>query len=234
MYKRILLKLSGEQLQGERESGFDPAHAAWLAKEIKHVTDGGTEVVIMVGGGNFIRGDQIAGNGIERITAHNAGMLGTVVNGLLLSDVFNASGLPARVLSNIKADQVVDQCTYRRAMTHLAKGRVVIVAGGSGRPFFTTDTGAVNVALEMGCDVILKTTKVDGVYDRDPMKFDDAKKFDELTFQQAIENAEIKVMDKAALGLAMEQRQPILIFDLLTEGNIARAAKGETIGTLVK
>jgi uridylate kinase len=173
------------------------------------------------------------GGGIQLGTAHNAGMLTTVINGLVLQDVFNANGLPTRTLSNIAIEQLVDTYTYRRAINHLEKGRVVVVAGGIGRPYFTTDTGSVNIALELGCDVVCKTTKVDGVYDRDPAKFPDAIKIDQMSFQQAVSDSAIKVMDKAALGLAMEESKSILVFDLLTEGNIRRAAMGEPVGTLI-
>lgn len=233
MYKRILLKISGEQLQGQYNGGFDAERAAWIAEEIKKATNEGVQLVLMVGGGNYARGAQLAGHGIGRVTADNVGMLGTVMNALAVNDVFNHVGLPARALSNINTPQVIDDFTHRRAMSHLEKGRVVIAAGGIGRPYLTTDTAAVNLALELDCDVILKATKVNGVYDRDPMKFDDAKKFDTLTYADAVANGDIKVMDKAAIGLAMEQHQPVIVFDLLTEGNIARAALGDTVGTKI-
>jgi uridylate kinase len=233
MYTRILLKLSGEQLQGEHAGGFDTARATWIADEIKKVVNAGTQVVVMVGGGNFVRGAQLANEAVGRVTADGAGMLGTMINALVLADVFNHGGLDTRALSSVKADQLIDQFTHRRALSHLDKHRVVIVAGGTGRPYLTTDTAAVNIALEMGCEVILKSTKVDGVYDRDPMKFETAKKFETLTFQQAVEDDNIMVMDKAAIGLAMEQHCPVIVFDLLTPGNIAKAASGEKVGTLV-
>lgn len=233
MYKRILLKLSGEQLQGKHTSGFDAERAEWIAGQIKPVTAGGTEVVIMVGGGNYARGAQLAGETVQRVTADNIGMLATLMNGLALADAFNAGGLPSRVVSNIKADQVVDQYTHRRAISHLKKQRVVIVAGGIGRPFLTTDTAALSLALELECDVVIKTTKVDGVYDKDPNKHDDAVKIDEMSHQDALTNDGIAVMDKAALGLAMEQGKPIIVCDLLTDGNIARAANGEAVGTAI-
>lgn len=234
LYKRVLLKLSGEQLQGQFEGGFDAALARWVAEEIKKATALGVEVVLMVGGGNYARGAQLASSGINRITGDNIGMLATIMNGLALSDIFNAVGLPARALTNIKADQVADQFTHRRALSHLHKGRVVIVAGGIARPFITTDTAAVSLALELDCDVILKTTKVDGVYDKDPAKFPDAEKFDTLTFAEALENPAIAVMDKAALGMAMEQNQPVIVFDLLGPGNIASAVNGDAVGTIIQ
>ena len=231
-YKRLLVKLSGEQLAGEHEGGVDPKLIGWIATEIKKATDVGAEIVIIVGGGNYARGNQIMGNGIRPTTAHNVGMLATVLNGLVLGDIFNAHGVETSVLSNIVAEQVVDNYTYRRAEHHLAKGRVLVIAGGIGRPFFSTDTGAVNLALELGCDVVCKTTKVDGVYDRDPAKFSDATKIDTMSFQQAVEDEHIKVMDKAALGLAMEENKPIMVFSL-AEDNIRQAALGESVGTLI-
>lgn len=231
MYKRILLKLSGEQLQGKHDGGFDAERAAWISGQIKPVIEAGTEVVIMVGGGNYARGAQLAGETIQRVTADNIGMLATVMNAVALADAFNAGELDTRALSNIRADQVVDQYTFRRAVSHLEKKRVVIVAGGIGRPFLTTDTAALSLALELDCDVVIKTTKVDGVYDKDPNKHDDAVKIDDMSHRDALENEQIAVMDKAALGLAMEQGKPIIVCDLLTDGNIAAAARGENIGT---
>ncbi|SRR6266496_6153005 len=232
-YKRLLVKLSGEQLAGEHEGGVDTKLIVWIAHELKNAVDTGIQIVVVTGGGNFIRGKQLQSNLITRATADNAGLLSTLLNGLIVGDVFNASGLPTRVLSSVTAEQVVDTYTYRRAINHLEKGRVVIVAGGIGRPYFTTDTGSVNLALELECDVVCKTTKVDGVYDRDPVKFADAKKIDHMTFQQAVEDEAIRVMDKAALGLAMEEKKPILVFDLMQEDNIRRAALGEPVGTLI-
>lgn len=234
MYKRILLKLSGEQLQGDFEGGFDTERAAWVAGEVKKATDLGMEVVIMVGGGNYARGAQLVGHGIGRVTADNIGMLATMMNAVALCDVFNDAGLASRALTNVQADQIADSFTHRRALSHLAKDRVVIIAGGIGRPYLTTDTAAVSLALELGCDAVLKSTKVDGVYNKDPAKFDDAVKLDSLTFQQAIEDDDIKIMDKAALGLAMEQHQPIVVFDLLQPDNIMRVAKNEPIGTTIQ
>ncbi|MDO4773673.1 MAG: UMP kinase [Candidatus Saccharibacteria bacterium] len=233
MYKRILLKLSGEQLQGDHAGGFDTARASWIAGQIRQATAAGAEIVIMVGGGNYARGAQLANDKLQRITGDYVGMLATMMNALTLSDVLNAEDVPTRALSNVRADQVIDQFTHRRAMSHLEKGRVVIVAGGTGRPFLTTDTAAVNLALELACDVVIKTTKVDGVYDRDPVKFPDAQKFERLSYNEVLANPSIAVMDKAAIGLAAEERTPVIICDLLTEGNIARAARGEAVGTVI-
>lgn len=232
MYKRILLKLSGEQLQGKFDGGFDAERAAWIAGELKKVQPG-TEIIIMIGGGNYARGAQLMGGGVGRVTADNIGMLATMMNAVALTDVFNSVDVDARALTNIQADQVADQFTHRRALSHLAKGRVVIVAGGIGRPFLTTDTAAVNLALELECDAVLKATKVDGVYDSDPNSNPDAKKFTALSLQQAIAHPDIRIMDKAALALAEDHNQSLIIFELLQDGNIARAIAGETVGTTV-
>jgi uridylate kinase len=233
MYKRVLLKLSGEQLAGKYESGIDADLGAWLADEIKQVAEAGTEVVIMVGGGNYARGRQLAGHGILRVTADHVGMLATMMNALALTDIFESRGVPTRCMSSIFAEQVAEPFNHRLANKHLDKGRVVIAAGGIGRPYLTTDTAAVSLALELDCEVVLKATKVDGVYDKDPAKFDDAKRIAALDFQDAVEDSAIKVMDKAALGLAMEHELPIIVFDALADQNIIRVAAGEAVGTKI-
>jgi len=232
-YKRILLKLSGEQLAGKFDSGLDPERAAWLAKEVKKIADKGVEVVIMVGGGNYVRGAQIAGHGIKRVTADHMGMLGTMMNALAVTDIFEAQGVPTRCLSSIFAEQVAEPFVHRLAEKHLQKGRVVIVAGGIGRPYLTTDTAAVSLALELDCNVVLKSTKVDGVYDKDPSKHSDAVKYESLSFQQAVENPHITVMDKAAMGLAMEQHMPLIIFELDTDDTLDRVVNGQHVGTTI-
>lgn len=233
MYKRVLLKVSGEQLSGEHSSGIDPKLGAWIASEVKKVVESGIELVIVVGGGNMVRGAEVAGNGIKRVTADQMGMLSGLINAMALTDIFEHNGVPTRCLSNIYAEQVAENFSFRLAEKHLQTGRVVIVAGGIGRPYSTHDSAAVLVGLELDCELVLKSTKVDGIYDKDPNKFDDAVKFDTLSYQQAVENEQIKVMDKAALGLAMEQDMPIIVFDLEEEGNILKAASGEAIGTKV-
>ena len=233
MTKRILLKLSGEQLQGEFASGFDPKRARWIAEQIRPALDDGAEIVIMVGGGNYVRGNQIIGHGIQPVSAHNIGMLSTLMNAIALADVLNDAGLPTRALSTVEVNQFIDHYTFRRAISHIKKTRIVIVACGTGRPFLTTDTAALNLALEMQCDAVVKTTKVDGVYDKDPMKFPDAVKIDHLSYQEALTNPNIAVMDKAAIGLAMDEHIPVIICDLLTDGNILRATRGESVGTLI-
>jgi uridylate kinase len=232
-YKRILLKLSGEQLAGKYESRFDPELGSWLAGEIKKVVADGTQVVIMVGGGNIVRGAEIAGHGVRRVTADHMGMLATMINALALTDIFESQGIPTRCLSSIFAEQVAEPFIHRLADKHLEKGRVVIAAGGIGRPYLTTDTAAVSLALEMDCNVVLKATKVDGVYDKDPAKFPDAVKLDHVTFQQAVSDNGIKIMDKAAMGLAMEHELPIVVFDAMQDGNIVKAAAGQTAGTTI-
>jgi uridylate kinase len=232
-YKRVLLKLSGEQLAGDEGSGIDPIFVGWLAREIKKVTEAGIQVVIVVGGGNFLRGATFAGHGIDRATADYMGMLATVMNGLALKDMLEDSGQPTRIQTNVHMNQVAEQFIRLRAIRHLEKGRVVVVAGGLGKPYLTTDTASASVALELNCDVILKATKVDGIYTKDPARFKDAIKLDTVSFKESVENDNIMVMDKAALGLAMEQNMPVIIFELAKDGNILRAAKGEAIGTKV-
>ncbi|MGC1176521.1 MAG: UMP kinase [Candidatus Saccharimonadales bacterium] len=232
-YTRILLKLSGEQLAGKFEGGIDAELGSWLAREIKKVADSGTQIVIMVGGGNFARGKQLAGHGIKRVTADHIGMLATMMNALALTDIFESQGVPTRCLSSIFAEQVAEPFIHRLAGKHLEKGRVVIAAGGIGRPYLTTDTAAVSLALELDCQVVLKATKVDGVYEKDPAQFPDAAKVEQMSFQQAVADDAIKVMDKAALGLAMEHQLPIIIFDALRSDSILQTATGHTTGTKI-
>jgi uridylate kinase len=230
---RLLLKLSGEQLAGDNPRGFDIERAKWIAAEVRRAQDAGAEVVITVGAGNFVRGEYFAGVNIRQVTADNMGMLAIVINALALADVFNSVGVRAAALSNIRADQVIDQYTHRRALSHLAKGRVVIVGGGTGRPYVTSDSAAVSLALELDCDLVLKSTKVEGVFDDDPEKNPNARKISKMTLSEAVENPKIKVMDKAALGLAADFNKPIVVFELLKEGNIAKIAAGETVGTRI-
>jgi uridylate kinase len=232
-YNRILLKLSGEMLGGKFENGIDPELVGWFAREVKLVQEQGVEVVIMVGGGNFVRGAQIAGHGIRRVTGDHMGMLATMINALAVTDIFEAQDVRTRCLTSIFAQQVAEPFVYRLAEKHLANGRVVVVGGGTGQPYLTTDTAAVSLALQLDCQIVLKATKVDGVYDKDPAKFPDATRFESLHFQQAVENANIKVMDKAAMGLAMEQGMDLIIFDPMKEGSIAAVVAGENIGTKI-
>lgn len=233
MYKRVLLKLSGEQLAGKYEGGIDAELGAWLAREVKKVVDDGAEVLIMVGGGNYARGAQLAGHGIQRVTADHIGMLATMMNSLALTDIFEAQNIRTRCLTSIFAQQVAEPFVHRLANKHLGKGRVVIVGGGSGRPYVTTDTAALILALELDCDVVLKATKVDGVYDKDPTKHDEAQKIDRMSFQQAVEDGAIKIMDKAAMALAMEHELPIIVFDSMVEDNLKKVVAGEPVGTTI-
>lgn len=232
-YKRILLKLSGEQLSGKYDSGIDAELCKWLADRIKAVEAAGVQVVIMVGGGNYARGAQLAGHGIKRVTADQIGMLATMMNALALTDIFEHEGVRTRCLTNIYAEQVAEPFIHRLAEKHLEKNRVVIVGGGIGRPYLTTDTAAVSLALELGCGVVLKATKVDGVYDKDPAHDADAQKVDNMSYRQALGDEAIKVMDKAAMGLAMEHQLPIVVFDAMQDGSILKVAQGESVGTII-
>jgi len=232
-YKRVLLKISGEQLSGQHDVGIDTDIAVYLAKECAKVTQAGCQLVLVVGGGNVVRGAQLAGNGIKRVTADQMGMLSCLMNAMALTDIFEDNDVRTRCMSNVFAEQVAEAYNFRLAEKHLRRGRVVIIAGGIGRPYFTTDTAALNLALELSCDIVLKATKVDGVYDKDPAKFPDATLLQTVGFQEAVENPQIKVMDKAALGLAMEQQMPVIVFDPMKPGNIARVATGDTIGTKI-
>lgn len=232
-YKRVLLKLSGEQLAGKYEFGVDPEIAAFLAAEVKKVMDAGCQVVVIAGGGNMVRGAEMAGHGIRRVTADQMGMLSGLINCMALTDIFEANNVKTRCLSNIFAQQVAESYSYRLAEKHLQKGRVVIVAGGTARPYVTHDTAAVSFALELDCQLVLKATKFEGVYDKDPAKFDDAVKLDHVTFQDAVENNSIKVMDKAAIGLAMEQNKPIVVFDVTKPDNLAKVVAGDAVGTMI-
>lgn len=232
-YRRILLKLSGEQLAGSQGHGIDPKFVELLSNEIKTVVDSGVQVAIVVGGGNWLRGANYARFGIDRSSADYMGMLATLMNGLALMDMLESHGCVARLQTNINAPQVAEPFIRRRAIRHLEKNRVVIIAGGTGKPYVTTDTAAVNAALELDCQVVLKGTKVDGVYDKDPASNPDAQIMPHLTPQQAIENPNVKVMDKAAIGLALEQKMPIVVFDLYKQGNLQKIIQGEEIGSVV-
>lgn len=232
-YKRILLKLSGEQLAGKYEFGVDPELASFLAQEVKKVVEAGCQVVMIVGGGNMVRGARIAGHGIKRVTADQMGMLSGLINSIAMTDIFETNDVQTRCLSNIFAQQVAESYSYRLAEKHLHKGRVVIVAGGTARPYVTHDTAAVSFALELDCEVVLKATKFDGVYDKDPAQYPDAVKLNAVSFQDAVENNAIMVMDKAALGLAMEQKQKLIVFDVMQPDNLLRVIRGEQVGTRI-
>jgi uridylate kinase len=232
IYKRIVLKLSGEALEGERGFGIDPTTIASIAQQIKNVRESGVDIVCIIGGGNFFRGVEGEKNGIDRATADYIGMLATVMNGLVMSDALEKIGVQTRVQSALEIKALCEPYIRRRAMRHLEKGRVVIFAAGTGNPYFTTDTAAALRAVEMNAEVILKATKVDGVYDKDPMKHKDAKKFTKLTYLNVIKK-QLRVMDTTATSLCMENQLPIVVFNLNQPGNIRRVVMGEKIGTLV-
>ena len=231
-YRRILLKLSGEALGTEGGYGLDGEALHGIAREIKEVRDLGVEVVIVVGGGNIFRGLQGTQRGIERATADYMGMLATLINALALQDALEKHGAETRVQSAINVAQVSESFIRRRAVRHLEKGRIVIFAAGTGNPYFTTDTAAALRATEIAADVILKATKVDGIYDADPKKNPNAKRFDHITYLEAVQR-QLKVMDMTAFTLCMDNKMPIIVFDLFREGNIRRAVLGENIGTVV-
>lgn len=233
-YKRVLLKLSGESLSGENGFGISLASAHSVAEEIKEVRAEGVELCIVIGGGNIFRGMSVAtkGMGMDRAQADYMGMLGTVMNAMALQDILEKEGVHTRVQSAIQMNQLVEPYIRRRAVRHLEKGRVVIFAAGTGNPFFTTDTAASLRAAEMHADVIFKATKVDGVYDKDPKKHDDAKKFDTISFLEVL-NKGLKVMDATAISLCMDNKLPIVVFDLFQKHNLKKVVMGETVGTLV-
>lgn len=233
MYKRVLLKFSGEQLSGQFEGGIDRELISYLAEEIKKVAEAGCQLVLIAGGGNMVRGQEMAAGGIKRVTADQMGMLSGLINCMAITDIFESHKVPTRCLSNIFAPQVAESYSFRLAEKHLQKGRVVIIAGGIGRPYFTHDTGAVNLALELDCEIVLKATKVDGVYDKDPTKHPEAVKLDSLTYQQAVENVNIRVLDKAAMGLALEHEMPIVVFDAMKPNNILKVVQGNAVGTKI-
>lgn len=232
-YKRVLLKLSGETFLGKRENGIDPEFSIYLAKEIIKATKAGTQVGVVVGGGNIFRGTSAEEHGLDRTVGDYIGMLATIMNALALQAALEKEGQEARVLSAIQIPDVCEPYIRRRAMRHFQKGRVVIFAAGTGNPYFTTDSGAALRALETECEIILKATKVDGVYDKDPMKFKDAKKFDTIKFGDAITNKDIEIMDNSALSLCMDHKIPIMVFDISKQDNIQKAASGEQVGTLI-
>lgn len=233
MYKRLLLKFSGEQLAGQHGFGIDPEVVHYVAKECSKIVEAGCQLVIVAGGGNMVRGAKIAGHGIKRVTADQMGMLSGLINAMGMTDIFESEGLATRCMSNVYAEQVAESYSFRLAEKHLERGRVVVIAGGMARPYFTHDTAAISFALELSCDAALKASKVDGVYDKDPSVSSGAVRFERLTFQEAIENSAIKVMDKAALGLAMEQHMPIIVFDAMRPDNLIKIVQGESIGTKI-
>ncbi len=231
-YKRILLKLSGEALMGSRQYGIDPDRLKEYAQEIKQLTDKGVEVAIVIGGGNIFRGLAAASQGMDRVQGDNMGMLATVINGLALQSALENEGIPTRLQSAIKINEVAEPFIRRRALRHLEKGRVVIFGGGTGNPYFTTDSAAVLRAIEIKADVILKGTRVDGIYSSDPEKDATATKFDFISFDEVLKRG-LKVMDTTAFTLSQENELPIIVFDMNTKGNLLKVVSGDNIGTKV-
>ncbi|TVZ16689.1 UMP kinase [Maribacter sp. MAR_2009_72] len=231
-YKRILLKLSGEALMGEKQYGIDSNRLNEYAGEIKQVVDKGIEVAIVIGGGNIFRGLTGAATGMDRVQGDHMGMLATVINGLALQSALEMCGVQTRLQSAIKINEVAEPFIRRRAMRHLEKGRVVIFGGGTGNPYFTTDSAAVLRAIEIEADVILKGTRVDGIYTADPEKDKNATKFDSISFQDVLTKG-LKVMDTTAFTLSQENELPIVVFDMNKKGNLLKIVDGQTIGTTV-
>ncbi len=231
-YKRILLKLSGEALMGARQYGIDPERLAEYAQDIKAITDRGVEVAIVIGGGNIFRGVSGASKGMDRVQGDHMGMLATVINGLALQSALENAGIATRLQSAIQINEVAEPFIRRRAMRHLEKGRVVIFGGGTGNPYFTTDSAAVLRAIEIEADVILKGTRVDGIYNVDPEKDSKAIKFDTISFDDVIRKG-LKVMDTTAFTLSQENALPIIVFDMNKKGNLLKVVSGENIGTEV-
>lgn len=231
-YKRILLKLSGEALMGNLQYGIDPVRLSEYAQQVKEITNLGIEVAIVIGGGNIFRGVAGASKGMDRVQGDHMGMLATVINGLALQGAMEDAGMKTRLQSAIQVNEVAEPFIRRRAIRHLEKGRVVIFGGGTGNPYFTTDSAAVLRAIEIKADVILKGTRVDGIYTADPEKDASATKFDTLSFDEVLKKG-LKVMDTTAFTLSQENELPIIVFDMNTKGNLLKLVKGETIGTTV-
>ena len=232
LFKRVVLKISGEALQGDEGYGINPKACTKIAERIKEVREAGIEIAVVIGGGNIVRGERFAKDGMDRSTADYMGMLATVINGMALQDALEKLGCFTRVLSAIQMEQIAEPYIRRRAIRHLEKGRIVIFAGGTGNPYFTTDTAAVLRAIEIGADVILKATKVDGIYSADPVIDKHAKKYDKLKYIEVIKRG-LKVMDSTAISLCLDNHLPIVVFNLNVKGNIKRACFGEKVGTLV-
>ncbi len=232
VYKRILLKLSGEALMGKQGLGIDPAVVNEIAQELKEVKELGVEIGIVIGGGNIFRGLSASARGMDRVTADYMGMLATVINALALQDYLERSEVQTRVLTAIKMEQLAEPFIRRRAIHHLEKGLMVIFAGGTGNPYFTTDTAAALRAIEIEADAIIKGTKVDGVYDDDPKTNANAKKYDQLTYLDVVKKR-LKVMDSTAVTLSMDNNLPIIVFNLTVKGNLKKLILGESIGTKV-
>jgi uridylate kinase len=231
-YQRILLKVSGEALAGGASFGIDAERVKELGREVSDVAAAGVQVGVVVGGGNIFRGVAAAAQKMDRVTADHMGMLATVINSLALSDALEQMGIPTRVMSAIEMHQVAEPYIRRRAIRHLEKGRIVIFAAGTSNPYFSTDTAATLRALEIKADVIAKGTRVDGVYDKDPLKFPDARKYQKITYLEVLSQA-LGVMDATSIAMCRDNRLPIIVFNLNTTGNIMRMSMGEPVGTLI-
>ena len=232
-HRRILLKLSGEALMGRADYGIDPEMLGRLAREVIEVQQAGIEVGLVIGGGNIFRGEGLAASGMDRVTGDHMGMLATVMNALAMQDALERLGAKVRVMSALKINEVCEDFIRRRAIRHLEKGRIVIFAAGTGNPFFTTDSAAALRAVEVGADLLLKATKVDGVYDSDPKKNAGAQRYAELSYDEVIAR-NLQVMDTAAIALCRDHDLPLRIYDMTLPGNLMRILRGETIGTLVR
>ncbi len=232
-YKRILLKISGEAMQGEQGFGIDSRVVDRIADEIKEARDLDVECSVVTGAGNFIRGHEASRQGMKQVTADYLGMLATILNSVSMQDALEKRGLPTRVMSAIEVPQICEPFIYRRAIRHMEKGRIVILAAGTGNPYFSTDTAAALRAMEIDAQVLLKATKVNGVYDRDPAVHPDATFFPELSFQEVI-NRNLQVMDATAVSLCRDNGLPIVVFKLLDKGNIGRVVRGEKVGTIIR
>ena len=231
-YKRILLKLSGEALMGDKQFGIDTEKLSAYANEIKTAVDFGVEVAVVIGGGNIFRGVQVEGQGLDRVQGDYMGMLATIINGMALQSALEKVDVETRLLTAIKMEQVAEPFIRRRAMRHLQKGRVVIFGGGTGNPYFTTDTAATLRAIEIEADIILKGTRVDGIYTADPQKDKSATKYDTITFKEVYDK-ELSIMDMTAFTLCNENKLPIIVFDINKKQNLYKMLKGESVGTLV-
>ncbi len=232
VYRRVLLKLSGEALMGDEDYGIDPKILGRIATEVIEARAAGAEIALVIGGGNIFRGAGLAAAGMDRVTGDQMGMLATVINALAMQDALEKLGAKCRVMSAIKINDVCEDYIRRRAVRHLEKGRICIFAAGVGSPFFTTDSGAALRAIEIGADLLLKATKVDGIYDKDPNKHADAVRFEDLTYAEVLQR-NLQVMDTAAFALARDSALPMRVFDMYQPGVIARILQGEPVGTLV-
>ena len=232
VYRRILLKLSGEVLAGEQDFGIDPIKATQLANEIKSIHEMGVDIILIIGGGNIFRGLQAASKGMDRVTGDYLGMLATIMNAISLQDALEKTGVETRTLSAITVSQISEPYIRRRALRHLDKGRIVIVAGGTGNPYFTTDTAAALRATELKAQVLIKGTKVDGVFDKDPVVYSDAVRYNNVSFTEILEK-NLRVMDLTAITLCKENALPICVFNINNKGDLKRVVEGKNIGTTI-